>query len=73
MGICISKSQANTVTLPTQQSPNKEMRTIAKKLVEMRKLDQAPVLSIASSKMYQKRKEWKQRGSAGETMSNSIV
>jgi hypothetical protein len=49
------------------------MRSIAKKLVEMRKLDEAPVLAIASSKMYQKRKEWKQRSNGGETTSSWMV
>lgn len=73
MGVCASKSQADTVTLPTQQPQHKEMRSIAKKLVEMRKLDEAPVLSIASSKMYQKRKEWKQRSNGGETTSSWMV
>ena len=73
MGVCTSKSQAKAVVRPTPAPRTTEMRSIAKKLVEMRKLDEAPVLSIATSKMYQQRKAMKLRISAADTMSSGAL
>lgn len=73
MGVCTSKSQAKAVVLPVQSPRTDQLRSIAKKLVEMRKLDDAPVLSIATSKMYRQRKAWKQQLSIAETMGSGAL
>lgn len=62
MGICVSKSLSVSV-LPTIPKANdqedRRKRCLAEGLVQLRRLEEAPALAIATSKLYQSRKKWK--------------
>lgn len=79
MGICIGKSLSVSV-LPTISKSNYEedrrKRCLAEGLVQLRRLEEAPALVIATSKLYQSRKKWKSEGNEegmiGKSMEKTI-
>jgi hypothetical protein len=70
MGVCMHKTQINHVipTIPKSNDMERRKISLARRLVDMKRLDAVPALAIATSKLYQSRTKWKYAMSSGETL-----
>lgn len=70
MGVCACTAQAIRVTpsIPRSTISERQKLSLATRLVEIRRLEEAPALAIAKSKLYQLRKKFKNELVSEETL-----
>ena len=73
MGICASKTQVSHIVASVPRSSVSERRklSLAWRLVQMRRLEEAPALVLAKSKLYLSRKK-KSEMSSNETLGSGL-
>lgn len=74
MGICVCKAHPARIvpSIPKSDISERQKINLAVRLVQIRRLEETPPLTITKSKLYQARKNWKKELSSDETLGSGM-